>query len=421
MKLFQRLLVAPAALGLMAPIAVNADVTAVTKDSDVNSEVINARIDGVEAQLGELMAGQFSTTTRLSGKSAFVTGYVDDDAEANSDEIVGQYMFQLNLNTSFNGEDNLYTRIKTGNTNDHFFDKPQGTYLSVGNNNGGNLAVDKLWYQFPVGESLQVWVGPRIENYYMLASAPSIYKPVTKQFALGGNGSAYGSSTSPGFGAAWTQETEDPSDGRWAISSNYTARTGATSTTGLLPDDDVQSFLLTKVEYGSPRWQVSGALAKKSSPTATVNGYDGYFHTASAIGTGGDMTAYGLRAYWRPDDLGEAIPSVQLGYDFATYDEATAGEATDTAGWMIGLGWTDLGVNGSRAGVAFGSAQAATDLVAGGANSEDPEINNTRWEAYYSFKVNDGMSVTPSIFGGTDIGAADTDVNGAVLLTEFKF
>ena len=59
--------------------------------------------------------------------------------------------------------------------------------------------------QFPVGDSLQVWVGPRIENYYMLASSPSIYKPVTKQFALGPNGSAYGSSTSPGIGAAWTQ------------------------------------------------------------------------------------------------------------------------------------------------------------------------------------------------------------------------
>ena len=46
---------------------------------------------------------------------------------------------------------------------------------------------------------------------------------------MGPNGSAYGSSTSPGFGAAWTQEVEDPSSGRWALSANYTSKDGASS------------------------------------------------------------------------------------------------------------------------------------------------------------------------------------------------
>ena len=224
MKLFQRLLVAPAALGLMAPLAANADISATTNDSDLSSEVTQARVDGVDAQIGEFMAGQFSSSTKMSGKAAFITGYVDDDAETDTDEITFEYMYQLNLNTSFSGEDNLYTRIKTGNVGDHFKDKGQNTYLSAANGNGDALKVDKLWYQFPVGDNLQVWVGPKIENYYMLASSPSIYRPITKQFALGGNGSAYGSSTSPGFGAAWTQSVEDPMDPRFALSVNYTAK-----------------------------------------------------------------------------------------------------------------------------------------------------------------------------------------------------
>ena len=109
MKLFQRLLVAPAALGLMAPLAANADVTAISSDSDFSSEVIEARVDGVEAQLGEIMAGQFSSSTTMSGKAAFITGYVDDDSETDTDSITMEYMYQLNLNTSFTGEDNLYT------------------------------------------------------------------------------------------------------------------------------------------------------------------------------------------------------------------------------------------------------------------------------------------------------------------------
>merc|ERR1712093_521331 len=134
------------------------------------------------------------------------------------------------------------TRIKTGNVSDHFKDKGQGTYLSAANGNADIVEVDKLWYTFPVGDTLQVWVGPKIENYYMLASAPSIYKPVTKQFALGGNASGYGSSTSPGFGAAWTQQVDDPSDARFGVSANYTSKDGASSTVGI-NNEDGRNFL----------------------------------------------------------------------------------------------------------------------------------------------------------------------------------
>ena len=446
MKLFQRLLVAPAALGLIAPLAANADVSGISKDSapnveviqlqvdelksqlsqlqdaldkatpegSLNQEIIQARVDGVEAQLGEIMAGQFSSSTKMSGKAAFITGYVDDDAETDTDEITMEYMYQLNLNTSFTGEDNLYTRIKTGNVSDHFKDKGQNTYLSAANGNGGTLKVDKLWYQFPVGDSLQVWVGPRIENYYMLASAPSIYRPITKQFALGGNGSAYGSSTSPGFGAAWTQQVEDPMDPRFALSVNYTAKDGASSSKGF--GDQSRDFLLTKVEYGSPTWQVSLAAAYKDGIDGK-NGYDGYYHSSLASSASGEMSAYGLRAYWKPDSTG-AVPSVQIGYDTASFDEATAGQAEDTAGWMLGLTWKDLFMDGNSAGFAIGSEMAATNIKGGG---DDPSEDNSVWEAYYTFKVNDGVSVTPAIFGSTDVSGADKDVTGAVLLTEFRF
>jgi len=486
MKLFRQMLVAPAALGLMAPLAANAaelningvsdysastaqvqnfsdvhpsdwafqaltalaerngcavatpgasmtryeaaallnkclgDVAQVTEEeSRLLTEfapelaVIKGRVEGLESRISEFEAGQFSSTTKMSGKAAFITGYVDDDAESNTDSITMEYMYQLNLNSSFTGEDLLYTRIKTGNVGDHFKDKGQGTYLSAANGNGGVLKVDKLWYQFPVGDNLQVWVGPRIENYYMLASAPSIYKPITKQFALGGNASAYGSSTSPGFGAAWTQSVEDPSAPKWAVSANYTSKDGASSSEdkGLFGEDS-RNFFLTKVEYGSPRWQVSLASSFKDG-----GGYDGYFHSDLAKAPKGSMTAYGLRAYWKPETTG-SIPEVQVGYDTASFDDAKAGEADETSGWMVGLGWKDLFIDGNRGGIAFGSRQAATSIKGGGS---DPSEDNSVWEAYYTFKVNDGVSVTPAVFGGEDPANGTQDVSGAVVLTEFRF
>jgi len=344
-----------------------------------------------------------------------------------------EYMYQLNLNTSFTGEDNLYTRIKSGNVGDaansdgtsnttgHFVDKGQGSYLSVANSNADVLKVDKIWYQFPLGDALTVWVGPKIENYYMLASAPSIYKPVTKQFALGGNGSAYGSSTSPGFGAAWTQQVDDPSDARFAVSANYSAKTGNSSSEDLgLFGDNTETFVLTKVEYGSPQWQVSLAAAWKDGWNN-----DGYYQSALAtaspnVTADSTMTAYALRAYWKPDEVG-ALPEVQIGYDVASIDGAASGQAEETEGYMVGLGWKDLFMDGNRAGFAFGSAQSATKVKGGGS---DPEDDNFRWEAYYTFKVNDGVSVTPAVFGASDVTNASgtvTDVDGAVLLTEFRF
>ena len=93
-------------------------------------------------------------------------------------------------------------------------DKTYGGYLGSVGKGSGALTVDKIWYEFPVGENNTVWVGPKIENYYMHGTAPSIYKPVTKQFTLGGNGNAYGASTDTGAGWAYK------ADNGFAISSN---------------------------------------------------------------------------------------------------------------------------------------------------------------------------------------------------------
>ena len=415
MKLFQRLLVAPAALGLMAPLAVNADVTAVS--NDVSSEVIEARVDGIEAQLGELQAGSFSSTTTLGGKAAFQLGYVDDGTT--TEEVHMTYMYQLNMNTSFTGDDLLYTRIKAGNGGTHWgatAAKANGTYLSSGHTSKtGNheLDVDKIWYQFPVGDSLKVWVGPLVENYYMLASAPSIYRPVLKQFALGGNGTVYGSSTTTGFGAAWTQTVDDPSSPRFAVSTAYSNKGGTSSTAGLL-DEDSQSSLLTKFEYGSPQWQVSAAVALKE------NGWsDSYFATSKGKtrAAGSSETAIGLRGYWKPDETG-GIPSVQVGIDMSDIED-NGNNVDEASGWMVGLMWDDLLVDGNRAGVAFGSRVAATSM--GGTGTADAAEDNTVWEAYYSFKVNDGVTITPAIFGGDETSTGTEDISGGIVLTEFRF
>ena len=65
-----------------------------------------------------------------------------------------------------------------------------------------------------------------------------------------------------------------------------------------------------------------------------------------------------------------------------------------------------------KIGVAFGQPQTR----------EDEAVEPFMWEAYYSFKPNDSVTITPAIFGGTDVnGTAGEDVTGAVIETTFKF
>ena len=114
----------------------------------------------------------------------------------------------------------------------------------------------------PLGDSITFTAGPKIENYYMHGTTPSIYKPVLKQFTLGGNASAYGASTSPGAGLTWT------GDSGLAFSTNFTTKTDG----GLLTDEGATSWA-TQIGYTKPQYSVSAILNQK------YNGWaDSYFY-----------------------------------------------------------------------------------------------------------------------------------------------
>jgi len=498
MKLFQQLLVAPAALGLIAPLAASAadlninEVSDYASASEVQSfsdvyptdwafqalaslaerhgcavatpsgsitrfeaatlvekclgnvaqaneeerrllnefapeiAVIKGRIDGLESRIGEFEAGQFSRTTTLGGTANFIVGSVSNDKDTtDTDSLTFEYSYQADLKSSFSGKDLLYVRVKTGNVSDHFKDSTYGMYLAATNAgdkyDGTNysvdsLYVDKIWYQFPIGNNVTAWAGPKIENYYMLASSPSIYRPIMKQFALGGNGPVYGSSTQPGIGLAWTQTQDDPTQGRFAVSAAYTAQNGELSADkkGMFGEDSKSAFL-TKIEYGAPRWQVSLAASFKKDGWS-----DGYFSTAAAKlrDTASSETAIGFRAYWKPEEV-SYIPSVQVGFDTTSIEDQTTHQyPKEASGWMAGFMWDDVVVDGNRAGVAVGSRVRATQLVNGG---KDPADDTFSWEAYYTFQVSDNVTITPAFFGNQEPSISSYDNSGYVVLSTFKF
>jgi hypothetical protein len=83
--------------------------------------VIKGRLDGLEARVGEFEAGQFSKTTVLTGEANIIIGAVENDADT-ADSTTMEYTYQMDLNSSFTGEDNLYVQIRSGNVQDQFAD-----------------------------------------------------------------------------------------------------------------------------------------------------------------------------------------------------------------------------------------------------------------------------------------------------------
>ena len=419
------MLVAGASVSLLAPIAaqasdlvnveeMNSYVRSTKKQSsrfdsktfinEVSEDIakIKGRIDGLEVQQNEFEVGGFSDTTTLDGKAVFGLMATDHSIEKldGTDSLAAAYQYTMNLNTSFTGDDNLYVRLRTGNGSGNFTTKTFGTYLSMGTGYSDSLRVDKIWYTFPVGESNTVWVGPKIENYYMHGTTPSIYKPVTKQFTLGGNGEAYGASTDSGFGWAYK------GDNGFAVSSNVVSKQNGTEN-GFLTNQSRTSWA-TQAGYTTDRWSVSAIANQK------YNGWgDDYYHSLghTPASGGNNYSAVGLRSWWRPLETGTAMPSISLGYDTTYYDEAPS-TSNDSTAWFAGLTWQDMFQADDRIGLAFG--QPTTN--------EDETVDPFAYELYYEFKANDSVTITPTVFGGSDRnGTAGDDIFGAVLQTTFKF
>jgi hypothetical protein len=423
MKLFQQMLVAGASLSLLAPVAAQAsDVVNIeemnsysrsqSKSSRLDSKtfinevsediaILKGRVDGLEVKQKEFEAGGFSDTTVMDQKVVFDIGAMDfSETDADNETTQFAYSYRMNLNTSFTGDDNMYIRILSGNHGQWMKDSNDGGYLtSVGK--GNDLQVDKIWYSFPLGENNTVWVGPKIENYYMHGTAPSIYKPITKQFSLGGNGEAYGASTDTGAGWAYK------GDNGFAISSNIGTKSKTTTSgtdTGLLTDESKTSWA-NQIGITKDQWSVSAMVNLKYNDWG-----DSYFSTATGDDRNENSTNYGLRAWWRPVDSGTATPEVSVGYDYSVLDGYDTNDTTDA--FFVGLTWLDTFNADDRLGVAFGQPQMRENTGA------EPFM----YEVYYGFKVNDSVTVTPAIFGATNANGTDgEDYTGAVIETQFKF
>ena len=379
MKLFQRLLVAPAALGLLAPISANANevnLNEISNYSDVES-VEFANFNNDVSTESPLLAGgeglmddhdhssddSFSSTTSASFSVDMAIGSVD----GNANEAVGTaYGYQIDLTTSFTGADSLDVAIKSG--------VGAGSLSELDlNSNGAGLAVDGISYTFPVGEKLTVLVGDSSDGSSLYSTA-CVYGGFTNTLDDCGN-----------FNSAFIAGPGQPNS--VALSAAMEIGNGFTGALGF-QGQGTGTGLMTKESTDYYGGQISYAADSYGASVTYAN-----LDTA---------TSWALNGYYT---FASDLPSVSLGYEF-TENEGTTADQTQ---WFAGLQWDEIGPG--SLGVSAGNKGPQSD---GG-------TEEMAYEAFYSYPVNDGMTITPAVFILENNGSGETDETGVVVKTSFSF
>ena len=227
MKFFQRLLVAPAALGLMAPIAANADTA-------------------------------FSSTTTLSGGAVFTTGSVTAGTGDADEEMYMVYGYGLDMTSSFTGEDSLYVGMEAGNSSGPLASMDSATATS-----GDAIVLHSAFYSFPLGD-LSVLAGPLVDQDDVVGATTSAYSDA---FRLGAMPySLAGGETGPGFGFTYA------TDGGIVASASFVADDGGDSAKGINTDTGNDVTTLT-LGYDGDGFGGGIVIASNDGDVGTV-GYD---------------------------------------------------------------------------------------------------------------------------------------------------
>ena len=372
MKLFRSLLVAPATLGLLAPIsafATEANLNDISNYSDLeNIELTNAfaNDDSITSPLlsgGEGLVesydGGFSETTTASFSVDASIGAIDGDTT--TEATVFEYQYNIGLSTSFTGEDSLDVAIDSGSDSAATGDNPMAF------DTGAGLSVDGVTYSFPVG-GVSMVVGADTDISASFTGACS-YSAFTDYMGDCGTGNSIGKGGN-GFTAT----------GSYAFDSGFSLAAGLSSIS------DSSNGILTK--EGTDSYGIEAAYTADSWGLAVAYISDDNAATA-------ETTSWGVNGTYSFD-----LASVSVGYE----TQETSG--TDSNGYFIGLTFPEVGPGS----VSVGAATAG--------NFADGATEYMTYEASYSYPVNDGLTITPGVYIKETSG---DDLTGIIVKSSFAF
>jgi Carbohydrate-selective porin, OprB family/S-layer homology domain len=391
-------------------LATKDDLAAVQRLQEEFKNELNAlrgRVDTLEAKTKELEAQQFSTTVKLDGSAVFAlqggsaagdilqggatgavpAGDVTPGGSANT-TFIGRT--SLNLRTSFMGKDELLIRLRgvTGQEITSSFPgivpgvaDSLGTLLYAGAFDGstpnvqttGNAAVafDKIRYVTPLfSDNFRFFIGPRIEHFEII-DTNSFANDEEEDFSSGffvNNPLIIALFAGPGAGFDWK------------ISDQFSLRAAYITSQGGSSVGNGFGGLTGSNTNGSIELEFRPSEASKIKLQ-----YSAYTLQQTALDTPSKTDAFGINAEWA------ITPSVGIfgRYGLGTQKLFTPDVADNNlTTWQLGLAFPDLFAPGNTLAIAAGQPVRATNKANG---------SETDYELYYSFRLNDRITLTPDL------------------------
>ena len=370
MKLFKSLLVAPATLGLLAPMAATANEVTISDFTPAEQLAItNSRVDGLEARMNNIEAGSFSETTTASFSADFAIGAVDGGSATTDDAVSAGYGFQIDLNTSFTGEDSFDVSLDAGSASANGYAEFDLNDAST------SLAVDGISYTFPVGD-LTLLVGNGADGSSLYNVACVYGTPSDTMDDCGAPSSVF-------VGGGTTLAASYEFGSGFSAAAGYSGQ-GPTSS-GLMTKEGLDSYGFNAA-YTADSYGVSVSFVKEEIENDVF-----------------DDVYTAVNAFWTP----EGFPSISAGYEWG--DDGSEDPTVDQkTSYFVGIQFDEVGPGtfGAALGTKTATIEGSDELL--------------MYEAFYSYPVNDGMTITPLVFV-KEMATGTDDETGVMVKTSFSF
>jgi hypothetical protein len=391
---------------------------------------LGTRVDDLEGRVAFLEDNQFSTTTKLRGEVIFAISDLFGDQDANGNdyeatETVFQDRVRLNLETSFTGEDLLFTRLQAGNVTEFGPVSSNSTTnvtregrLGFQLDNGNDIALDRLYYRFPVADLATVYLFanggqfrdfvPLLNPNFVSSGSGSIsrfgrYNPI---YRMGGAGAGAGVVIGP--------------------KSPIRIDLGYLSNTSADPGEDAGIFNGNYSALGQVTFQPSKAF---SIAATYVHSYDndnlrhGTGSLTSQIDTNGPLVSnsYGVQASFAFSP--QLVLSGWAGYtDVIVLETGNA----DVWNYAATLALNDFGTQGSTLGFVVGMEPRLTGsspLVGSLLGNRRDADTGLHVEGFYKLQVSDNIAITPGVIWLTAPGHNEDndDIFIGTVRTTFTF
>ena len=375
MKLFKSLLVAPATLGLLAPLSATAnelnlnDVSGYSSSEEIQNisefnpaeelAVTNSRVDGLEARFNNFEAGAFSETTTASFGVDAILEASEGGAAGTSEALGFYYAWELKTKTSFTGEDTLTVAMEAGNGAG-----TSGGVLDFGAGTSDAVKVKDVNYKFPIGDNLTMKVGDSLKISKSFNQACS-YGAFTDALSDCGDGKAHN------VGGDISASGEYDFDNGFTFSGGISGKKGANE-------------LFTDEEPGI--WALNAAYETDT------------YGLSLAYASDVDNAYWGVNGTYDFDVL-----AVSAGMGFKNPDSGA-----ESTSWMAGVTLPEVGIGEVNIGIGTDGAYT------------DSETELLIYEASYGFDLADNIGMTVGAFiqekeAGTD------DITGVASTISFSY